>query len=127
MNTESLTLLNDSEINYTFQTLEQLESLALGEELFIANSALSELYCRDQILAENIAWQILENFYGDVYLQATALEIAFECNQNKTIFFIRQHFDKFDDYLRNTVQELITENNLDNYDLFKNLSLAILN
>lgn len=127
MNLESLTLLNDSDIDYTSLTLEQLESLALGEELFIATSALSELYCREQILAEKIAWQILENCYGDVYLQASALEIAFECNQNKTIFFIKQNFANFDDYLQNTVQELITENNLDNYDLLQNLSLAILN
>jgi hypothetical protein len=125
MNLESLSLLNDSDIDYTSLTLKQLESLALGEELFIATSALSELYCRDQILAENIAWQILDNFSGDVYLQAEALEIAFNCNQNKTINFIEKYFNQFDDYLKNTVQELITENNLDRYTFSKNIALAI--
>lgn len=127
MNLTSLTLLNDSEIDYQSLTLAQLESLPLQEDLFIANSALSELYSRDKNLAENIAWKILINFLGDVYLQATALEIAFDCNQSKTIAFIQEHFLNFDDYLRHTVQELITENNLENDNLLKKFSLAVLN
>ena len=125
MNIESLTLLNNNEMDYSSLSLKQLESLALGEELFIATSALSELYCREQILAENIAWQILDNFSGDVYLQATALEIAFNCNQNKTLFFIQQNFNQFDYYLQNIVQELLTENNLDHQDFMQNRYLSI--
>jgi hypothetical protein len=125
MNLESLTLLNDNEIDYSSLTLKQLESLALGEELFIATSALSELYCREQILAENIAWQILENFYGDVYLQATALEIAFNCNQHKTLVFIKQYINQFDDYLQKTVQELLAENNLSYQDFIQDRCLSV--
>ncbi|HEY9701733.1 MAG TPA: hypothetical protein V6C58_04770 [Allocoleopsis sp.] len=43
MNLTSLTLLNDSEIDYQSLTLAQLESLPLQSDLFIANSTLSKL------------------------------------------------------------------------------------
>ena len=57
-----------------------------------------------------------------LYLQANAFEIAFDCNQYKTIAFIQEHFKNFDDYLRHTVQELIRENNLEHDNLLKKFS-----
>jgi hypothetical protein len=88
--------------------------LALGDELFMATSALAELGFRDQEQAEIIAWKVLSEQKGDSHLQALALEVMFNCYPGKTIDFIQTHRDSMDNVLLETVKDIMKENNLAN-------------
>lgn len=114
MNAEELMMLTEDQINFESLSIDILKNLALGDELFMATSALAELGFRDQEQAEMIAWTILSEQKGDSHLQALALEVMFNCNPDKTINFIQTHQDGMDNVLLETVKDIMKENNLAN-------------
>jgi hypothetical protein len=61
---------------------------------------------------------------GTKYIAISLIVIIafFPLSQYKTIAFIQEHFFNFDDYLRHTVQELITENILEHDNFLKKFS-----
>jgi hypothetical protein len=86
----------------------------LGDELFVATSALAKLEECDKEQAEIISWTILSKQKGDSHLQALALEVMFNCNPDKAITFINAYWETMDDVLLGTVEDIIMENNLTN-------------
>jgi len=114
MNADELMMLTEDQINFESLSIDILKNLALGDELFMATSALAELGFRDQEQAEMIAWKILSEQKGDSHLQALALEVMFNCNPDKTIDFIQTHQDGMDNVLLETVKDIMKENNLAN-------------
>ncbi|GAA6615893.1 hypothetical protein [Scytonema sp. NUACC26] len=78
MNSENIDFMTDDDIDYGSLSEDVLKQLALGDELFIATSALVELRLRKSDMAAMVAWEILSNSLGDKYLQATALSVLFK-------------------------------------------------
>jgi hypothetical protein len=114
MNADELMMLTEDQINFESLSIDILKNLALGDELFMATSALAELGFRDQEQAEMIAWKILSEQKGDSHLQALALEVMFNCNPDKTIDFIQTYRGKMNNMLLDAVEDIIKENNLVN-------------
>jgi hypothetical protein len=110
MEINELMMLTDDEIDYENLSDDELKELALGDELFIATSALGELENRKSKQASNIACSILSNSKGDRYLQAAALETLFQSNQKRALHYMNQRTRNWDHYLLKTVIELIIEN-----------------
>lgn len=106
-----LMMLTDDEIDYNTLSDGELKELALGDELFIATSALGELENRNGNLGAEVAWKILSNSKGDRYLQAAALETLFQCNPERALDYMKEQAQKGDRYILNTIVELIFENN----------------
>ena len=114
MNAKELMMLTEDQIDFESLSIDILKNLALGDELFIATSALAKLNECDKEQAEIISWTILSKQKGDSHLQALALEVMFNCNPDKAINFINSHWETMDDVLLGTVEDIIMENNLDN-------------
>lgn len=110
MEIHELMMLTDDEIDYNTLSDDELKELALGDEMFIATSALGELENRKSKKASNIACSILSNSKGDRYLQAAALETLFQSNQKRALHYMTQRSQNWDHYLLKTVIELIIEN-----------------
>lgn len=115
MNADELMMLTEHQIDFESLSIDILKNLALGDELFMATSALAELGYRDLQQAEIIAWKILSEQKGDSHLQALALQVMFNCNPKKTIHFIQSYQEKMDNVLRSAVEDIIKENNLANF------------
>lgn len=77
MQINELMILTDEDINYSSLSVDILKGLALGDELFIATSALGELSRKNSSVAASTAWEILSNSRGDCYLQAAAERNSF--------------------------------------------------
>ena len=114
MNADELMMLTEDQIDFESLSIDILKNLALGDELFMATSALVKLGCHDQEQVEMIAWKILSEQKGDSHLQALALEVMFNCNPDKTIDFIQTHRDGMDNVLLETMKDIMKENNLAN-------------
>ncbi len=110
MEINDLMMLTDEDIDYSSLSLDILKELALGDELFIANSALGELSERNSGIAGSIAWEILLNLHGDCYLQAAALEIIFQFDREKALDYISREVYFCNTYILNSIMELIIEN-----------------
>jgi mRNA-degrading endonuclease RelE of RelBE toxin-antitoxin system len=110
MEIHELMMLTDDEIDYNTLSDDELKELALGDELFIATSALGELENRNGNLGAEVAWEILSNAKGDRYLQSAALETLFQTNRKRALHYMSQHEQNCDHYLLKTVIELIIEN-----------------
>lgn len=110
MEIHELMMLTDDEIDYNTLSDDELKELALGDELFIATSALGELENRNGNLGAEVAWEILSNAKGDRYLQAAALETLFQCNRELALDYMKEQAQKCDRYLLKTVIDLIIEN-----------------
>jgi hypothetical protein len=115
MNADELMMLTEDQIDFESLSIDILKNLALGDELFMATSALAELGYRDLQQAEIIAWKILSEQKGDSHLQALALEVMFNCNPDKTIDFIQTYRGKMNNILLDAVEDIIKENNLANF------------
>jgi hypothetical protein len=115
MNADELMMLTEDQIDFESLSIDILKNLALGDELFMATSALVVLGFRDQEQAEMIAWKILSEQKGDSHLQALALEVMFNCNPDKTIDFIQTYRGKMNNILLDAVEDIIKENNLANF------------
>lgn len=109
MEINDLMMLTDEDIDYSSLSLDTLKELALGDELFIANSALG-LSERNSSIAASIAWGILLNLHGDYYLQAAALEIIFQFDQEKALDYISREAAFCNTYILNFMMELMLEN-----------------
>jgi hypothetical protein len=113
MNRENIDFMTDDDVDYSKLSEDVLKQLALGDELFIATSALVELRLRKSAIAAIIAWKILSKTLGDKYLQATALSVLFDMNQEQAIDFMLKQTQYSDSYILNTVMELMIENETD--------------
>jgi predicted DNA-binding protein len=113
MEIHKLMMLTDDEIDYNTLSDDELKELALGDELFIATSALGELENRNGNLGAEVAWEILSNAKGDRYLQAAALETLFQGNPELALDYMKEQAQKCDRYLLNTIIELMIENSSD--------------
>jgi hypothetical protein len=110
MEIHELMMLTDDEIDYNTLSDEELKELALGDEMFIATSALGELENRNSNLGAEVAWEILSSSKGDRYLQSAALETIFQSNRELAWDYISQHVWDCDRYILNTILELMIEN-----------------
>ena len=110
MEINELMMLTDNEIDYDTLSEDELKELALGDELFIATSALGELENRKSHLGTEVAWEILSNAKGDRYLQAAALETLFQGNPELALDYMKEQAQKCDRYILNTIMELMIEN-----------------
>lgn len=110
MQINELMILTDEDIDYSTLSIDILKGLALGDELFIATSALGELSRRNSSVAASTAWEILSNSRGDCYLQAAALETLFEYDQEKALTYIREQVPKCNTYILNSILEIMIEN-----------------
>lgn len=113
MNSENLDFMTDDDIDYSNLSEDVLKQLALGDELFIATSALVELRLRKNAIAAIIAWKILSKSLGDKYIQAAALSVLFDMNQEQAINFMLKQTQHSDSYILNTIMELMIENETD--------------
>lgn len=91
MNIEELMMLDEHDIDYADLPGDTLGKLALGNELYIATSALNELSKRDPNLIVPIAWQIVVTKHGDYYLQKLAMELLFEHVANSVTKFVHDN------------------------------------
>lgn len=105
-----LMMLADNEIDYDTLSDGELKELALGDELFIATSALGELENRNGNLGAEVAWEILSNAKGDRYLQSAALETLFQSNPELALDYMKEQAQNCDRYVLNTILELMIEN-----------------
>ncbi|MDM8551645.1 hypothetical protein QUF72_16275 [Desulfobacterales bacterium HSG2] len=78
-------------IDYAALSDDVLGQLALGNELYIATSALSELSGRNPTLTVPVAWQIIATGHGDYYLQKLATELLFEHAANSVTKFVHRN------------------------------------
>ncbi|RUT04568.1 hypothetical protein DSM106972_041370 [Dulcicalothrix desertica PCC 7102] len=113
MNSENLEILTDADIDYGDLSEDVLKKLALDDELFIATSALVELRLRESLVAAIIAYEILSESKGDKYLQATALSVLFETNQEQAINYMLKEAPSCEPYILNSIMELMIENEPD--------------
>ncbi len=88
MNSENIDFMTDDDVDYKSLSEDVLKELALGDELFIATSALVELKLRKSASCAIISWKILSKNLGDKYLQAAALSVLFDMNQEQAINFM---------------------------------------
>ena len=107
---DELTLLGDQEIDYDTLSDDILAELALGDDLFIANSALSELTIRKSIKTISVAQQILDQSYADRYLLAAALQSLFKMSPAQAVGYIKSYAMRGDAYINNSIAELMMEN-----------------
>ena len=107
---DELTLFGDESIDYEALSQELLADLALGDDLFIATSAIAELAIRDSTKTVCVTEKILANFMGDRYLQAAALESLFKVKPKQAIIYMKSYLDTQDPYIMNSISELISEN-----------------
>lgn len=91
MNAEDIMMLDDDDIDYTDFPDDTLGKLALGNELYIATSALNELSGRHATLTVPVAWQIISAKHGDYHLQKLAVELLFEHAAGSVTRFVRQN------------------------------------
>lgn len=110
MTVNDLMMLADDDIDYSSLSVETLKELALGDELFIATSALGELANRDRSLGAEVAKGILLESRGDRYLQSAALEILFQRNREQALDYMVRYAKECDRYILHTIMELIIEN-----------------
>ncbi|BDA66615.1 hypothetical protein CAL7716_007810 [Calothrix sp. PCC 7716] len=110
MDINEFMMLTDEDIDYSSLSVDILKGLALGDELFIATSALGELSRRNSSVAVSTAWEILLNSRGDCYLQAAALETIFEYDQEKALTYISEQVPKCNTYILNSILEIMIEN-----------------
>ncbi|MBD2773835.1 hypothetical protein [Iningainema tapete] len=110
MEINELMMLTDQDIDYRSLSENTLKELALGDELFIATSALGELSRRKISITALIAWEILSKSRGDRYLQASALEILFNLNREQAMDYISKQAQHSNPYILNTILELMIEN-----------------
>jgi len=113
MNIDDLLMLTDDQIDYTSLSEDILQQLALGEELFIATSALTELSIRNSPCAASVAWEILSHAHGDHHLQARAVEVLFEVNRKRAMDWLEQQVPECEPFMLNAIMELIIENESD--------------
>lgn len=83
-----LMMMNADDIDYSNLSEDMLQTLALDDELYVANYAIAELSRRESKEASSVAWQILSNSLGDCYLQTAALKILFHMNREKALNYI---------------------------------------
>lgn len=107
---DELALLGDQEIEYDKLSDDILAQLALGDDLFIANSALSELTIRKSINTISVAQQILDESYADCYLLAAALQSLFKMSPAQAVGYIKSYAARGDAYINNSIAELMMEN-----------------
>lgn len=107
---DELTLLGNEDIDYTCLTDDILTKLTLGDDLFIATSALSELTSRRSPQVVPIAKEILCQSVGDRYLQAAAIESLFHVSPSQAVGYIKSYAARGDAYIDNSIAELIMEN-----------------
>ena len=103
-------MLTEGEIPYEELSVDELKQLALGEDWFIATSALGELVERDRTTAATVAARILGNSVGDVYLQAAALETAFQIDRDEAVAWMSEQVATCDGYLLDAIATLFLEN-----------------
>lgn len=113
MDSENWDLMTDGDIDYGDLSENVLKKLALGDELFIATSALVELRLRESVAAALIAYEILSESKGDKYLQATALSVLFGTNKEQAINYMLKEAPSCEPYILNTIMELMIENEAD--------------
>ena len=114
MEIDELMILTDDQIDYTGLSSDTLKELALGEELFMATSALVQLATINKYLAAAVAEDILSNSKGDRYLQATAIETLFGLDKRRAIEYIMQALpEECDSYILNAIADLVIENRSD--------------
>ena len=106
----NLSLMNDEDIDYSLLPEDVLKKLALGNEFYIATSALMELWVRESSATAPLAWEILSNSHGDRYLQATALRVLFRTNKEKALDYMIRQAQECDIFVLNEMMQLIVEN-----------------
>ncbi|HEX6289739.1 MAG TPA: hypothetical protein VFZ66_11140 [Herpetosiphonaceae bacterium] len=104
-----LSIMNDEDIDYSVVPEPILEKLALGNELYIANSALVELWMRETLSAAPIAAEILVTGHSDRYLQATALRVLFERDRSTALRYMQEQAPTCDLYTLYKMMQLLTE------------------
>ena len=110
MNSDDPSMLSDDQIDYGRLPDSTLESLVLGDDLFIANSALSMLSQRQPSRAASVAADILEKKLGDRYLQAAAINVLFDTDPQAAVATICRHFKDWDPYVFHSILELMIHN-----------------
>lgn len=86
MNFDELTMLDPEDIPYTELSDEFLRKLIFeNEDLYMATYALGELSRRNSSLVTDVALKILDEGYGDEYLQAKAFNSLYFGNRELAI------------------------------------------
>src|SRR6185437_5454998 len=75
---DQLRLLSDHQIDYQRLSEDVLAQLAVGDEQFVATSALFELSRRRSSRAAEAARQILDDDRADHYLRSSAIGVLFK-------------------------------------------------
>jgi len=105
----NLSLMNDEDIDYSIIPEALLQELALGNELYIATSALVELWMRENSEVGPIAWEILSTSHGDLYLQATALSALFSTDKEKALNYMSKKVVDCEPLLLNEIMKLMID------------------
>jgi len=114
MEIDEFSILTDDLIDYSSLSEDTLKELALGEELFIATSALAQLATINSSLAAAVAADILSHLRGDRYLHAAAIETLFGIDKMRAIEYMKQAVTgEGDRYIFTTIVELAIENKSD--------------
>ncbi|NEO92922.1 MAG: hypothetical protein F6K56_22905 [Moorea sp. SIO3G5] len=105
----NVSIMNDEDIDYSVIPEAVLQELALDNELYIATSALVELWMRESSAVAPIAWEILSTSHGDRYLQATALGVLFNADKEKALNYMSEKVTDCDPLLLNEMMKLIID------------------
>ena len=115
MSKYDISIMSDDQINYNSLSEITLRDLVLGDDLFVATSALATLAMRKSNLAGELAGKILENMLGDDYLQSAAINILFDSDRSRSLELLIERMATCKPYIFNTILELMIQNT----DVFK--------
>lgn len=109
---EDIDMLTDDQIDYGDLPDLTLRNLVVGEDLFVANSALTTLAMRKSQLAVELAEDIIVNTLGDAYLQAAAINILFDRDRERSLHLLITLIASCKPYVFNTILELMIQNSI---------------
>ena len=98
---------------HTYSNVSELtteELLALITEILDIEEvsfALDELYKRDPAKAMELGRDILEQYLGDRYMQASVVRFFSSCNKAYLVDYINRHLDTMDSYVYTSVLDFL--------------------
>jgi hypothetical protein len=107
---DTLDLLSEGDIDFSTLSEDALSHLVWSEDCFVATAALSELSRQRKKNAPTLAWKILIEKSGDIYLQASALEVLFKFDADRAIEYISENIASVEHYMFGSIMEILLEN-----------------
>jgi hypothetical protein len=100
-------------INYESLSDAELAALAKCDDMFIVNSAITELGIRESQYTAKLAEEILTESRFDRYAKATALNVLFDANQSRAVEYMTKEIYSVDSYIFDTMLDILVTSRSD--------------